>query len=82
MAAALVLVVSTSIASPNAKIFSNLLCYSVNGLTSMSPLDCAIPESISSLKGFEGGLITAEKKSFSIVSPESTFLKVAIFSPY
>ena len=79
MAAALVLVVLISMQSPKANIFSNLLCWSVYGLTSTKPLGVAIPESTSSLKGFEGGLITAEKNSFSMVLPVSTFLKVAIF---
>jgi hypothetical protein len=59
--------------SPKAKMFSNLLCYKVYGLTSTNPFYYAIPESTNSLCGLLGGLITAEKKSFSIVSPVSTF---------
>jgi hypothetical protein len=53
----------------------------VYGFTSTTPSLLAIFESNSSLCGLLGGLMHAVVKSFSIVSPLSTFLNVAIFCP-
>lgn len=67
--------------SPIAKILENFLCYNVYGLTSTRPFASVNPAAISSGCGLLGGLMTAVKKSFSIIYPVSVFLNTAIFSP-
>jgi hypothetical protein len=74
-------VVSPLIQSPKAKILSNLECYKVYGLTSTSPVSSVIPASTNSLWGTLFGLMHVWLKGCWIVSPLSTFLNVAIFSP-
>lgn len=80
-AATLVLVMLPAIASPKAKMFSNLSCWRVYWLTSIRPSAFVIPESTRVYHGLLGEVMLPWVKACSKVAPVSTSLKVAIFSP-